>query len=709
VADGVPAGLADATADSHFQAGSLIASYLILEEIGRGGMAVVYRARDVRLDRWVALKILGRHIAGQPTFRQRFIQESRAAAAVDHPNIIPIFDAGEADGVLYIAMRYVAARDVHSLIKQAGPLPAARAISIITQVASALDAAHARGLVHRDVKPANMLLDSAAGDDTADHIYLSDFGISKQAPTDVHNTGDHAILAGPGPGQQAGPASRLTLTGEWLGTMHYAAPEQVQGRPVDGRADVYSLACAAFEMLAGEPPFAAERARASEPGPVPSLASRRPDLPPAIDQVMVRALATAPADRYGTCRALAAALAEACGLAPGVPPDGPVAAEADHPGARPGHRDSKQFRRLLLQTSEEAYGAGTAAARPASGRAAPSPDADAPGLDDPAIGSPGAARPGRARGWRAAGAAAATVLAAAGVAFVLLQHSSPPHPASPASASPRSAPAATRPAMTSATAPAATVRAYITAINRRDYAVAWRLGGAASGTTYRRFVARLAATRRDNLRIVSVSGGVVRAQLATVLAGGMVNHFRGTFLVRHGVIFAIYLTRYASVATAPASGAAAHGASPRTACPATATANFSADCYAASRGTITITAATGDPSPAGVDGNQAAQLADGDYLEYRDVNFGSGANHFTARVASGAPHGASGGVEVVLDNPASTPVAGFSIANTGGWSSWTTTGSNMTQVSGIHNVYIVLTSGGPAPYLSLHYFNFSGP
>lgn len=406
MADGVPAGLADATADSHFQASSLIASYLILEEIGRGGMAVVYRARDVRLDRWVALKILGRDIAGQPAFRQRFIQESRAAAAVDHPHIIPIFDAGEADGVLYIAMRYVAARDVHSLIKQAGPLPAARAISIIAQVASALDAAHARGLVHRDVKPANMLLDSAAGDDTADHVYLSDFGISKQSPTDVRNTGDHAILAGPGPGPQADPASRLTLTGEWLGTMHYAAPEQVQGRPVDGRADVYSLACAAFEMLAGEPPFAAERARASEPGPVPvpSLASRRPGLPPAVDQVMARALATAPADRYGTCRALAAALAEACGLAPGVLPDRPAAAEADHPGARPGHRDSKQFRRLLLQTSEEVSGAGTAAARPASGRAALSPDADPPAwmtgrpdrLARPAPGGPGGgAPPGR--------------------------------------------------------------------------------------------------------------------------------------------------------------------------------------------------------------------------------------------------------------------------------------------------------------------------
>ena len=139
----------------------------MVEELGRGGMAVVYRARDVRLGRWVALKVLGEDLARDEAFRRRFIRESRAAAAVDHPNIIPIFDAGEANGVLFIAMRYVGGQDVHSLLNRMGPLPSARATGIVAQVASALDAAHACGLVHRDVKPANMLLDGLAEDGSA--------------------------------------------------------------------------------------------------------------------------------------------------------------------------------------------------------------------------------------------------------------------------------------------------------------------------------------------------------------------------------------------------------------------------------------------------------------------------------------------------------------------------------------------------------------
>ena len=142
----------------------------MVEEIGRGGMAVVYRARDVRLGRWVALKVLGEDLARDEAFRRRFIRESRAAAAVDHPNIIPIFDAGEANGVLFIAMRYVGGQDVHSLLNRMGPLPPARATGIVAQVASALDAAHACGLVHRDVKPANMLLDGLAEDGSEDHV-----------------------------------------------------------------------------------------------------------------------------------------------------------------------------------------------------------------------------------------------------------------------------------------------------------------------------------------------------------------------------------------------------------------------------------------------------------------------------------------------------------------------------------------------------------
>src|SRR5438128_610731 len=196
-------------------------------------MAVVYRALDVRLDRWVALKILAPELARDDSFRQRFISESRAAAAVDHPHIIPVFEAGEAGGVLFIAMRYVGGGDVRTLVRRLGPLDAARATSIISQVASALAAAHTVGLVHRDVKPANMLLGTVAGSGRPDHVYLSDFGLSKQA------------LATAG----------LTQTGQFVGTLDYMAPEQIESRPVDGRTDLYSLGCAAFEMLAGRPPF----------------------------------------------------------------------------------------------------------------------------------------------------------------------------------------------------------------------------------------------------------------------------------------------------------------------------------------------------------------------------------------------------------------------------------------------------------------------
>ncbi len=337
MAEDFPAGLADSgsPASGHPAPGTpdpgapvtgsttQIASYEMVEEIGRGGMAVVYRARDVRLDRWVALKVLGQDLARDEAFRRRFIRESRAAAAVDHPNIIPIFDAGEANGVLFIAMRYVGGQDVHSLLNRMGPLPPARAAGIVAQVASALDAAHACGLVHRDVKPANMLLGGLAEDGSEDHVYLSDFGISKTSQA----------------------TTNLTLTGQVLGTLNYLAPEQIEGRGVDGRADAYSLACAAFEMLAGVPPFRREQSLAvmwaQLSAPPPPLTSMRPDLPPAVDQVMARGLAKAPEDRYPSCRAFAAALQDACGVSAGelaapalaaqglaAPPPGPAPDQA---------------------------------------------------------------------------------------------------------------------------------------------------------------------------------------------------------------------------------------------------------------------------------------------------------------------------------------------------------------------------------------------
>jgi serine/threonine-protein kinase len=279
-----------------FAAGSRIAGYRLEERIGQGGMAVVFRARDQRLGRLVALKILAPELAGDAEFQRRFTRESRAAAAIDDPHIVPVFAAGEADGVLFIAMRYVAGGDAHSLLNQEGPLPPDRVADIISPVASALDAAHRAGLVHRDVKPSNMLMDVLPG--RPDHVYLSDFGLSKAVAS----------------------TSGMTRAGAVMGTLDYISPEQIAGKPVDGRADQYALACSAFELLAGGPPFrrdeptAAMYAHLSESPP--KLASRRPGLPPEADGVLSRALAKAPGDRYASCGQFADALRDAFGFQP---------------------------------------------------------------------------------------------------------------------------------------------------------------------------------------------------------------------------------------------------------------------------------------------------------------------------------------------------------------------------------------------------------
>ena len=274
--------------------GARLGQYRLERRLGGGGMAVVYLARDERLDRPVALKVLAPVLAEDEAFRKRFIRESRAAAAVEDPHIIPVFEAGEAGGMLYIAMRYVPGGDVRTMVRRDGPLPPGRAAAVIAQVASALDAAHAAGLVHRDVKPANMLVDRRSN--RSDHVYLADFGLSKK---------------------RLAASAGLTGTGQFVGTLDYSAPEQIRGRPADGRTDQYALACAAFELLTGAPPFHHEEATAvmyahlSEPPP--PVTSRRAGLPPAVDQVLARALAKVPADRYASCQEFADALLQALG------------------------------------------------------------------------------------------------------------------------------------------------------------------------------------------------------------------------------------------------------------------------------------------------------------------------------------------------------------------------------------------------------------
>lgn len=279
-----------------FRAGSSLAGYRLEEQVGAGGMAVVFRARDERLDRPVALKILAPALASDVEFRRRFIAESQAAARVDDPHIIPVYQADEVGGVLFIAMRFVPGGDLRRVLDIEGPLRPERAMEFISPVASALDAAHAAGLVHRDVKPANILVDARAG--RPDHVYLSDFGIAKAVLSSVN----------------------LTAPGSRLGTPDYSAPEHIEGMMVDGRADQYALSCVAYQLLTGVLPFGRDHAMqamwAHMHAPVPALAERRPDLPAAAGDVIARGMAKAPGQRYASCGEFGDALRAAFGLAP---------------------------------------------------------------------------------------------------------------------------------------------------------------------------------------------------------------------------------------------------------------------------------------------------------------------------------------------------------------------------------------------------------
>ncbi|WP_353711976.1 serine/threonine-protein kinase [Arthrobacter sp. K5] len=270
---------------NYLDPGTVLAGYQIESMIARGGMGVVYRAFDVQLNRPVALKLLAPEFAANDKFRQRFVRESRLAASVDHPNILPIYGAGESSGLLYIAMRYVRGTDVRAELEARGALPLAEVIRILGDTASALDAAHAAGLVHRDVKPGNILL----SEDRADvhrHVYLTDFGLTKRTTS----------------------ATGVTTAGHFLGTLDYVAPEQIRGEYVDGRADVYALACVAYTLLTGHPPFDHDDDSAQlwahmteEP---PFLCAERPEVPSEIGLVIQAGMAKRREDRPASCGAL---------------------------------------------------------------------------------------------------------------------------------------------------------------------------------------------------------------------------------------------------------------------------------------------------------------------------------------------------------------------------------------------------------------------
>jgi serine/threonine-protein kinase len=300
-------------ASPELQIGEVFAGHRIDGMLGRGGMGVVYQATDLRLNRMAALKVITPALSADEDFRRRFQRESQLAASVRQPNVVTIFQAGEADGLLFVTMELIHGMDLRALIKQRGRLDLTTASAIVTQIAAALDAAHAAGLVHRDVKPGNVLIAQGA----SLHVYLTDFGLTKRTSSQ----------------------SGITKTGLFVGTIDYAAPEQIKGWPVDARADVYALGCMLFEMVAGQPPFRRENeyatmyAHASEPPP--PLSSAAAGVPPALNAVVARALAKEPDARQPSAGDLGRAVASAIAGQALAEPERTVAIGRAAPGAPP--------------------------------------------------------------------------------------------------------------------------------------------------------------------------------------------------------------------------------------------------------------------------------------------------------------------------------------------------------------------------------------
>ena len=330
------------------------AGYRIDSRVGRGGMGVVYRATDLALDRSVALKVLDDELAKDPAFRRRFVTESKLAASLDHPNVVPIYAAGDCDGMPYIAMRFVPGADLRSVLRGEGRLQPERVARIIAQVASALDAAHAHGLVHRDVKPANVLVTPE------DHVYLTDFGLTKRVS----------------------PDTEATRTGVVLGTLNYMAPEQIRGSTIGSYTDIYSLGCMTVHLLTGEVPFPVETeeaklwAHVSEPPPRPS--ERVPGLGQAFDPIVARAMAKVPEQRYASAGQVGEAMLEA--VSPPAPAPAPPAAETPAPAepprpvarARPRARRRSARRRSARCWSPRCPTASTSPSSPCCSSSAPS-------------------------------------------------------------------------------------------------------------------------------------------------------------------------------------------------------------------------------------------------------------------------------------------------------------------------------------------------
>src|SRR3954451_5740649 len=283
-------------------AGTEIGGYRIVNLLGQGGMGVVYLADNVRNGQRVALKLLTPDLARSSGFRERFSREANYASSLRHPNVLEVYEAGEQDDVLFIAMQYVEGEDLKALLSREGKLDARRAVGILGQVASALDAAHSTGLLHRDIKPGNVMI--AAGQ--PERCYLTDFGLSKNPSAD---------------------SIALTAQGEFVGTIDYTAPELVLGKGADSRLDVYSLGCLFYECLTGKPPFPKERdvevLYAHIQDPVPKVSAMRPELPTALDDVVEKAMAKKPDDRFATSGAFIDAARTIVGEPAAAPPPPP--------------------------------------------------------------------------------------------------------------------------------------------------------------------------------------------------------------------------------------------------------------------------------------------------------------------------------------------------------------------------------------------------
>ena len=361
--------------------GDEFAGYRVRSVLGRGGMSVVYQAENLRLSSVIALKVLAPELASDDVFRARFLEESRIAASLNHPNVIPIYDMGSHDELLYIAMRYVSGTDMRQMIKKRGRILPATALFLVSQAARALDAAHRKGLVHRDVKPGNLLIERGIDEADPDHVYLADFGITKHAMS----------------------RSGLTSTGQFLGTIDYVAPEQIRGTSVLGLADQYSLGCVLYECLTGRVPFEKDLdaaiiwAHVEETPTMPTVL--RPELPPEIDEVFGRVLAKRPDERYGSCREFVEAARMALGIfgpATNSSPAYGAMTAGPQTGARPGSQPGAPDRFSWSNVASQAHSAGPEI-DPVAPAAAAASGPRQPWADQPASSQAGHSQPGPGR------------------------------------------------------------------------------------------------------------------------------------------------------------------------------------------------------------------------------------------------------------------------------------------------------------------------